>query len=151
MVNDMKNKGFTLVELITTFALAAIIIIFLMNIIVIVKNIYSKSEIKSNLLVEQSTLSSVINKKIYNSGFDSYESCGEGCYTISYKDGTTSTLNIGLNSISFDNYVYKAIDGVTIETPTVEINYSFFRIVIPIKHRLYSNIDFGVDILHIID
>lgn len=151
MVDDMNNKGFSLIELITTFVLVSVIIIFLLNIVVNLKNIYSKNEIKSELLIEQGTLSSVINKKIYNSGFNSYTMCGESCYIISYKDGTTSTLKIGLNTITFDNYVYKAIDGVTIETSTVEINYSFFRIVIPIKHKLYSNIDFGVDTLFIIE
>ena len=39
----MNKKGFTLVELITTFALATVIIVLLINIVLLIKNIYSKN------------------------------------------------------------------------------------------------------------
>lgn len=147
----MNNKGFTLIELITTFALSAVIIIFLINIIVVSKNIYSKNESRSNLIIEQSNLSYMINKKIYNNKYDSYDSCGIGCYNIAYKDGTTSNLTVTTNSIKFDNYVYKKSTGITIGTPVVGVDTSFFTIKIPIYHKLYPNENFGVDIVYLID
>ena len=53
----MNKKGFTLIELITTFALASVIIVILVNIIGIIKEMYVKTDVKSKLLVEQSNLS----------------------------------------------------------------------------------------------
>ena len=59
----LNKKGFTLIELITTFALASVLIIILINIIIVIKNVYSKNDIRSELLIEQSNLSNLINKK----------------------------------------------------------------------------------------
>ena len=55
----MNNKGLTLVELITTFALTSVIVVLLINIVVVIKNVYSKSDIKTELYINQSNLSNV--------------------------------------------------------------------------------------------
>ena len=52
----MNNKGLTLIELITTFALSAVIIVLLINVVVSIRNVYSKVSVKSDLYITQSNL-----------------------------------------------------------------------------------------------
>lgn len=156
----MNRKGFTLIELVTTFALSTVIIIILINIVLVIRNIYTKYELKSNLLIEQSNLSSLINKKFTTDSLVSYIPCSESsfCYTFTFKDNTKSTLVVSEDYIKFDNYVYTLESGTTVEDPTMEIitvdvsndttNNSFLVIKIPIKNKLYSNEDFGFNIVY---
>lgn len=158
----MNSRGFTLIELITTFALSTVIIILLINIILVIKNIYSKNEVKTELIIEQSNLSNLINKKFYMGALHSYEPCDatsdDFCYIFNFNDGTSSMINIDDNKIKFDNYIYKAKKGITIEEATIEIfdidvsseevNNSILVIKIPIKHKLYPNEDFGINIVY---
>ena len=157
----MNKRGFTLIELITTFALATVIIILLVNVIIVIKNIYSKNDIKSQLLIDQSNLSNVINKRLIEDSLDTYTSCNDSnfCYNFNFVDGTSSKLVVAKDSIKFDNYVYKIEKGCTIETPIIDIiidievsssdqNNSFLILKIPIKHKLYPNKNFGIDIVY---
>ena len=156
----MKSKGFTLVELITTFALASVIIILLINIIVVIKNIYSKTDIKTELLIEQGNISNLINKKLEKNYLLNYNPCNESdfCYSFEFLDGTISKLVVSDEYIKFDSYVYKVKEGTVIERSTIELievptsniedNNSFLVIKVPIKHKLYPNEDFGLNIVY---
>ena len=161
LVNNMNKKGFTLIELITTFALAAVIIILLINVVLIIKNIYSQNDIKSQLLIDQSNLSNVINKKLTEDALETYISCSDSdfCYNFNFIDGTSSKLVVTKDSVRFDNYVYKLQEGGVIENPVIDIildievsnneqNNSFLILKIPIKHKLYPNKNFGIDIVY---
>ena len=57
----MNNKGLTLIELITTFALSAVIIVLLINVVASIRTVYSKVSIKSDLYITQSNLSTALN------------------------------------------------------------------------------------------
>lgn len=150
-MNMMNNKGFTLIELITTFALSTVIIILLVNVVLVIKNLYIKFDVKSKLLIEQSNLSNLMNKKIYNGNVNSHTSCGTACFTFDYIDGTSSILVVSEDKIAFDNYVYKAEDGVIIGELNVYNPENFddlLVIEIPISHNLYPNEDFGISIVY---
>ena len=157
----MKKKGFTLIELITTFALTATIVIILMNVILIIKNIYSMSNLKTNLLIKQSELSNILNSKINNGNLISYEACNDSqfCYEFSFLDGSNIKLNVVNNKITFGNYVYKLDETSTIESPLIEkkenlditdttVNDSFLIIKIPIKSSQYPNDNFGINLVY---
>lgn len=156
----MKNKGFTLVELITTFALTAVIVILLINIIVVIRNIYSKTNIKTELYINQSNLSNAMNKKIDKDNLDSYEECNDEnfCYIFNFIDNESVKLTISDTNIKFGDYVYKLGSGVTVDNPSVTTEYisdvesdknnSFLVIKIPIKHKLYPNTDFGINLVY---
>lgn len=156
----MDKKGFTTIELITTFALSTVIIIILINVVLIIKNIYSQNEIKSQLLIEQSNLSNLINKKFTSDNLSSYQACSDSsfCYTFKFVDGTTSTLVVGDDYIKFDSYIYKRKGGSSIGDSTFEItnvdvsntevNNSILVIEIPISNKLYPNEDFGIKIVY---
>ena len=156
----MKNKGFTLVELITTFALSAVIVILLMNIIIIIRNLYSKSSIKTELYINQSNLSNEMNKIINKDNLESYSECvdEEFCYEFNFYNGESIKLTINDTIIKFGSLVYKLGKGISVVEPSVSKEYisgqpinkndSFLIIKIPIKHKLYPNIDFGINLVY---
>ena len=156
----MNNKGFTLIELITTFALSAIIVILLINIIIVIKNIYSKTSIKTELYIKQSNLSNIMNEKINKDNLESYEECNDSdfCYIFNLYDGESLKLVIDGNSIKFDNFVYKLDSKTSVTNPSVseehisggpsDKNDSFLIINIPINHSLYPNVDFGINLVY---
>ena len=81
-----KKNGFTTVELIVTFTLVSVITYFLLEIIIVLKNIYSDSGIRTNVLTQQALLSEKINydfrtKKVYVA-----VKCGDTCARFLFKD-----------------------------------------------------------------
>jgi len=156
----MNNKGFTLIELITTFALSSIIIIILINLVIIIKENYTKIDVKSNLIIEQSNLSNIINSKFNKLELISYEACFDTdfCYIFHFEENENSKLVVGTDYITFDNYTYKMFEGSTIEvnhpeiinveTSTDEVDNSFFVIKISITNSLYNNQNFGINFVY---
>ncbi len=155
----MNKKGFTLVELITTFSLVSVIVILLMNLLVLIKNIYSESNVKTNLLINQGNLNKVLNEAFKKDNLISYKSCNESdfCYDFNFSDGSIKRLNVTKDKITFDNYVYKLSEDSSIINPTVEKEYtlsndlnsydSMLVIKIPIKNKFYSG-NFGANIIY---
>ena len=153
----MKERGFTLVELITTFALTAVIVVLLINILVVIRNIYSKTNIKTELYINQSNLSIAMNKKIKDDNLDSISKCNdeEFCYDLSFysdddEDGDPDSLKLTINNktIKFGDYVYKIGNDVNVVNPEVVTEDNILVIKIPIKHKVYPNIDFGINLVY---
>ena len=156
----MKKNGFTLVELITTFALIAAIIVILTNVVLIIKDLYVKYNIKTELLIKQGDLNSYVNDIIVNGKLVSY-SVSNNEYTFNLTDGNSYTLTVTNDTITFENtntnetYVYKAIEGVTIGQIDASVSQPTFttgniiQIKIPINHKLFSNEDFGLNLVYI--
>lgn len=156
----MNNKGLTLIELITTFALSAVIVVLLINVILVIKNVYSKSNIKSQLYINQTNLSNALNSKISFDNLDSYTKCEdtEFCYIFNFVDANSIKLTVTDNQIKFGDYVYKLDEKTKVENPSFEkeyveitdttVNNSFIVIKIPITCELYPNIDFGINLVY---
>ena len=143
---NKKNKGFTTIELITSFTLASVIMIILFNIILILKDNLSEVNAKTNMLVEKDNLSYNINKRFKEKELSSITMCDEGdkCYEFKYSDDTSDKLVYSNTdkSITFNNYTFDIIDGITVEEPTITEHYDtmssttyngYFIIHIPIK------------------
>lgn len=156
----MNKRGFTLVELITTFALTTVIIILLVNVIVVIKNTYSNSDVKTQLYINQGNLSNVLNSKINNDNLISIAPCSEAtfCYTFTFIDGEIINLTVSNNKIKFGKFVYEVMQESKINTPSIKItnllvsgatkNNSFLNIRIPIESKLFPNLDFGVNLVY---
>ena len=159
----MKKNGFTLIELITTFTLTAAIIVILTNVVLIIKDLYVKYNIKTELLIKQGDLNSYINDIITNGNLISY-TANNNVYTFVMNDNTTYILTVSSDKIIFrnnstnDTYTYKVMDGATINTsptpsPTISnINPQsgdIIQIKIPITHSLFSSEDFGLNLIYI--
>lgn len=157
----MNNKGLTLIELITTFALSAVIIVLLINVVVSIRNVYSKVSIKSDLYITQSNLSNALNSKLHDNQLDSYSTCLDStfCYNFTLVNGETLKLVVEENKIILGDQVYKLTDKTKVVNPTLDIEYielkeeytgnNILVLKIPIINELYPNIDFGVNVVYL--
>ena len=147
----MNKKGFTLVELIATFSLAAIVFIVLINILVIIKDIYTSSDTKTQLLINQANLSNAINSKLVNGTLLGYSECTDSdfCYVFTLNDGTSIKLIVTDTKIKFGDYVYKLMANTKI-TDTKITNYNnFLNIKISITNEVYPGEDYGVNVVYL--
>ncbi len=145
----MNNKGLTLIELIVTFALALAIVIILINTLVIIKDNYNDTETRTNLVVNQSTLSNLLNEKFQGNNLVSYTSCaGTFCYEFTFRDEDVLELNVTTDTITFGKYVYKLDKLSEVVDPSLTINNPYLIIKIPIKTKTYPNEDFGINLVY---
>lgn len=157
----MNNKGLTLIELITTFALSAVIIVLLINVVVSIRNVYSKVSIKSDLYITQSNLSNAINSKLHDNKLDTYSTCTDSafCYNFTLVNGETLKLVVEENKITVGDKVYKLTEKTKVVDPSltpgyIELNEEYsgndiLVLKIPIKNELYPNIDFGINLVYL--
>ena len=156
----MNKKGFTLVELITTFSLSAIIIVILINVVLIIKNMSSEENMKTKLFKDQSYLSNVLNSKINGDNVISYRPCNSSnfCYNFTLNSGEIVKLEVSDTYIKAGDYTYNIKDNVEVENMEVRVipievsdtkmNNSFLIIKIPITYKLYPNEDFGINLVY---
>lgn len=157
----MKNeKGFTIVELITSFVLISLIVALLFEVLFILKNLYSDSGIKTELLVKQALISEKINDELNSKNIMLATKCGATCVNFIFTDGTRSELSFDReeNTFTYGNYKTKLISGseygnIDISTETilnvdVGRNDSIVQIKIPIYHKLLKQQDFGINIVY---
>ena len=132
----MNKKGMTLVELIVTFTLAIVIVVFLIQIIVNLTKIYNNNALKTNIL----------NKNLVD-----LSKCGDNCYNFIYSDATKEKLEVKDNKITFASYTTlipnATVEGINLDIiygPTLQenVNNAILNIRIPIK----SSIDYNFDI-----
>ena len=153
-----NNKGFTLVEVLVSLSLVAVIAIFLFQIIYLLRDVYVEKAVKSELYIESSNLSNVINKDIVtktesNNYVASIDKVSDNEIDITFKDNTTSNIVINRenHTISYGDYNIKILEKADIGNIELYYNYDVIDlkkngivyIKIPITHKDYNN-DFGV-------
>ena len=121
----MNKKGFTTIELITSFSIASVIMLVLFNVIIIMKDNMSDINTKTNMLVAKDNLSYNINKRLKEKELASLSMCEDGdkCYLFTYSDSTTDKLVYNTDSITFNNYTFEITDGIEVEAPTITEHY----------------------------
>ena len=154
----MNKKGFTLVEVLVSLALVSTIAIFLFQIIFIIRDIYAEKNIKSEIYIESSNLSNVINKAIFNKNknniyIKAINKISNDEMYITYSDGTKTNILIDRDNhtITYGNYTVSILDVAKIGNIELYYNYEITDtekngicyIKIPITHDDYKN-DFGV-------
>lgn len=117
------KKGFTIVELIVSFSLAMIIVIFLLKIVINLKNLYTNSVLKTEIVNIQSIISNEINKSFEKTIVD-INNCGEGCINFTYLDGSSDNLVVNTDTIEFGNYKTIIPDEYYIKNQSINISYS---------------------------
>ena len=88
-----KNQGFSIIELIVSFALTMIIVVILFEIIISLKNVYENSVTKSALVSRQNILTDYIYSDLNDSGLANINACGNNCIQFIYKNGDTKNLS----------------------------------------------------------
>ena len=157
-----NNKGFTLVELITSFALASVIMIFIFNIVVLLKNNYISKSVRTDLLIKQSLLSQKINEDFKSNNIKDVVACDntKKCYEVTFADDTKKRITISADdkTITYGDYVYEISSAsytnkinVTVKKITASdntLNDSLLVIDIPIYNKKYANTNFGVKVVY---
>lgn len=162
----MNKKGFTVIELIVSFALVMIVVVMLVQVVTIVKTLYMNAGIKTELLNKQAIMNRKISQQFNNKDIKAAVRCGAGCLTFIYEDDTSSNLLVNKETGMFSfidndngtiNYTTKLITGshfgdIDISNETVVgvsdgKKNSFIKIKIPVKHTLVEG-DFGINIIY---
>lgn len=153
----MKNKGFTVVEMLSAFTLSSIIIIILFQLIINLKELYMSSGIKTELLNKQYLMTNKIYSDLNEKQIVSIDSCIniEKCISFTYSDGLVKNLEIDEENktIKYDNYIVKLnsytnfgniiidFDGTSEQNKIVNIN-------VPIYNDQIKDTNFGINIVY---
>ena len=162
----MNKKGFTVIELIVSFSLVMIVVVMLVQVVVLVKNLYVNAAIKTELLNKQAIMNRKVSEQFTNKDIKAAVRCGQGCLTFIYEDDTSSNLIVKKEENTFSfidndtgtiNYTTKLITGssfgdIDISNETINgvadgKNNSFIKINIPVKHTLVEG-DFGINVVY---
>lgn len=154
----MKNKkGFTLVEMLVSFVLSMVLMIILFQLIIVLKEIYVSSGIKTELLNKQYLITNKIYSDLNNKKIRKIESCMEStiCIDFTYSDNTVKRLTADMEqkTIQYDTYKIKFssdsyIEIIIVNTTSSGIGKSMFNVKIGVKNDLNRNNDFGINILY---
>ena len=152
----MKNKGFTIVEMLSAFILSSIIIIILFQLIINLKELYQSSGSKTDMLNKKNILIDKIYTDLNEKKLTDFSMCGSNCINLVYSTGETKQLieNIELKTISYDSYTMKVTSDYTLDniyTETSGNTYMFnseaiVNIKIPIVSK--NNEDYSINIVY---
>ena len=98
----MNNKGFTIIELLTSFTLTMIIVVFLFEIVLELKDVYITNSLRVKIMEKNAALATTLNDKL-----SSITIIGEGdsidnLCTIKYNGGNYG-IKIENNNINLNN------------------------------------------------
>ncbi len=160
MKKGINKNAFTVVELIVSFSLALIIVVFLFQIVINLKNLYTNSTLKTELVNIQSLISRQINDKFNNNKITNIENCGSYCLNFVYEnsDNDKLMLNFENKTIQFGSYTAKlpndssfgsvVIDSIFSGTFSTSSNNAMILIDIPIYNDKLENQNFGINIVY---
>lgn len=100
----MNNKGFTVVELLASFTLTMIIVVFLFEIVLELKDVYTSDAIKTKILSQNALIATALNKKL-NSGIIT-ASCSERDCGITYSDSTIDIIKVTTDKVIIGNQTF---------------------------------------------
>lgn len=156
----MKKNGFTLIEILVSFSLASVVMILLLNVILILKDLYMEDGMKTTLFINQSNFQKRLEEEITEKEVTEVNSCGEHCLTFSFQDGSTKTLSYNkvAGTLTFDTYQVKLVKGSKINvfeatTKTItnikntSYNNSILSVKVSITHKLIDG-EFGINLVY---
>lgn len=153
----MNKKGFTVIELVTSFSIAMVIIVVLFNVVLIMKENYKLMDQRTDLLIKKDNLSYALNQKFKNSKLVSLEQCNDydKCYLFTYEDNHTDKLVYKNNDmIKFNAYTFEISNSMSVSEPIINEYYDdttstlydgYFIITIPIT---FNEKDYSIKVIH---
>jgi len=111
-----KNKnGFTTIELIATFALTLVIVVLLLQVIVVLKDVYINKVVVNSLRVKQAVMTEKIMDDFDNKNLEGTAGCVgvSNCISFIWEDGTVTELKLDKtkNTFSYADYVTELTGG----------------------------------------
>ncbi len=100
-VSNMKNKGFTTIELIVSFTLVTVITILLFQLIFVLKDLYVYSGMKIKLLTKSAKMSVPINNDISTKNLVSAQKTSNNSINLCFADNSCKTLSFDRQNKTF--------------------------------------------------
>lgn len=162
----MNKKGSTIVELIVSITVLTVVVTFLFQTIISLKEVYNSSGIKTEMLNKQSLISKMINDDLRSRKIELATTCGgeNACLAFYFQDGTQKKLELIkktettpayfvygdyktelVNQSNFGSY---EISSETLYEVVGLTNDSILNLNIPITHPLLNNQDYGIKIVY---
>ena len=90
-----------------------IVIVFLFQVLIQVKELYVSGVIKTELLTKQTNITKTISDDLSNKKILYATNCGEYCLNFTFEDNTTKQLKVDKPNkvIRYGNYATKLADG----------------------------------------
>ena len=110
---NLRNRGFTVVELIVSFSLTLVVILLLFQVILTLKELYVKDGLKTELLGKQSIMMQKVMTDFDHNKISQATRCGDDCFNFTFEDGHTSnlTLDRGKGIFHYGNYTTKLLEN----------------------------------------
>lgn len=137
----MNNKGFTVVELLASFTLTMIIMIFLFEIVLQLKEIYINNALKTKIITQNAIIASTLNDKIENINILECEEISEEQTTCTITTNSGQTLYISINNevIKIDDKNINYPDSTSIDNIAIKKiergNNAYFNIYYTINSK----------------
>lgn len=147
-----KNSGFTIVEIIVAFALTMVVVLFLFQIVITLKDAYQNNFVVSNLVLKQDSISNMINNDLNNNNYgtiiDVIFDETTGCYTLTFENTAKRICyNLHENYLSYDDYEFNLVDKSTLDYVNVYKNNENLFIDIAISYKDLDD-DYGVKVFY---
>lgn len=155
-----KKNGFTVVEMVVSFSVTMIIMVFMFELVILVKDLYVSYGVKTELLTKQAILSEKINSDLLSKDLLITTQCGDNCIDFYFSDNTKNRLKVDRSTGNFQygNYTTKLISGSsfgnikistqTLYNVTAGKNDSILSIDVPVYHKLLKGQNFGVTVAY---
>lgn len=155
-----KKNGFTTVELIVTISLTLVVVGFIMQILLVLKELYVSTAARTELLIRQALISRKINDDLSKYAILNIDNCGNECLLLTLATGETKELSIDRSNktLRYGDYAVKLVENsefghATVESETIydvadDYDNTIIQIKIPITYPHYDDEDFGINIIY---
>lgn len=146
-----NNKGFSMIELIVSFSITTVIVVMLLQIVLVLKDVYTKSSIKTSILNKQNIIVNLIYTDILEYGLESVSTCtnSDNCVKFEFANGNEKELSYNNENkiISYGDYTTELVGGSKVTGISINNNNNVISVSLSIKHNLFSK-DFVIRIVH---
>ena len=146
-----NNKGFSILELVISFAICMVILIFMFEIVLVLRETYEKSMIKTELYNKQNLIIEQIYSDINKNGLNTVTCTSNSAILQLGNDENKGILINEDNTITYGDFSTALLNGTTVDTFDCKNNNGVISISLPITHQLFNDEDFGIKIIHFLD
>ncbi len=112
----LNNKGFTVVELLASFILTMIIVVFLFEIVLELRNVYINETVRTDTKNKNAIVSNTINRIFADEAITNASCTGSSCtITIASDTAHPKTISVSGNTVTIDKQKVVYSDKVKLE------------------------------------
>ena len=125
-MKQLNKRGFTVVELLVSFAIISVILVAMFSVIFTLTTNYSTASVGSELISTQAVITKQLADDLLNDNITSVVTCGDKCIDINYQASGIKRLEITKENqrtlFKYGDFSKKLVDGSKFDKPTVTNN-----------------------------